>query len=286
MQRRSCVLVELNPQTNQCPLDSKRTLGELTIQKQSALLRLCQIQEQKLLTLKELAFLNEFAIEGSVSRQQLKPSKASDESPWDPHCSDIDGCTYLNVMRRQERKNQWIAFAVSIKNEISQGLELLQRLIYIYQWEWIYSQLCQSNWMRFDNFENSKSKQSAPPSSDQEDRIGEMVDTLTETEEDIQSCWNQMRVLEENLDVCIQRISRLLREEYAPPYRTLAEFREYIAAARGSEHRAGRPSLLFSSSPPILRDSFSRRKFWGPLRLSSKVCEPCMIPAQTTGKSA
>ncbi len=126
------------------------------------------------------------------------------------------------------------------------------------------------------DIENGKAKQSTPSSpqhgfDDCEDQIGEIVDNLTKREGRIQNQWDQIRDLEEQLDFVIQQISHLLHQEYAPPYRTLAEFREYIPAARGSEHRAGRPSLLFSSTPPLLRDSSSRRIYWGPMQLPAEV---------------
>ena len=197
----------VRPQTNQCRIDSERTIRELNIEKQSAFLELYQIQEQKLVTLKELAILNEFAIEGSVKLQQLKLSKVSDEQPWDPRFLDIDSYTYSNVMRRQVRRNQLKAFAVSIKDEIK------RELVRIYQWDWMYTHLCQSNWMRSVDFENRKAGQYIPSSSegqlgfdDREDQIGEMVDTLTETEGNIQNLWDQTRDLEESLDVFIQSI--------------------------------------------------------------------------------
>jgi hypothetical protein len=267
-------------------LGLEETIRVLTIEKQSALVQLYQLQEQKFLTLRELATLNEPAMQESVN---LCDEHASDEQPWEPVFSDINSYSCLNIMRRISRRNQSRSSAIAIKSGIFWLLDSVTTtalFVYIYPWHWICTQLCQSNLMLDLDLEDGQAERRTPSSPSGSHSLGELADQIVDTECGIHNLWDKAGAIEETMEVCIQQISQLLHEEYAPPYRTLAEFREYIAAARGSERRAGRPSLLFSAAPPMLRGSFSRGMFVGPAPSPAKVrtSQP-RVSAQAVGQA-
>jgi hypothetical protein len=215
-----------------------------TIEKHRALLEMSRIQEQKLLTRKELSILNGL---GNVrSAGEESNSTATTFQPWRPSDLDVDHSNVMGLCKR-------IRISLSLKEysgKLAAPLYFMNKLAMQWITIFLFRTYCVLN--------------SAWSVEQQElDEHSSLPSKLNFCEARAESTWKNVDALENEIDDLIEMTTYLLSAEYMPPFRSMSDFRDYIAARAAAELRAGRPSVLFSAAPTLLRTRFRRRIFWG-----------------------